>query len=67
MYIYTYKSITTKWWDNPRLAKQAVAKNEYLDSLQCNDIFISIIPYRNLIMALNHFDAFNQFSNEYLI
>ena len=28
MYIYTYKSITTKWWDNPRLAKQAVAKKE---------------------------------------
>ena len=27
MYIYTYKSITTKWWDNPRLAEQAVAKN----------------------------------------
>ena len=28
MYIYTYKSITTEWWDNPRLAKQAVAKKD---------------------------------------
>ena len=31
MYIYTYKSITTKWWDNPRLAKQAVAKKHKED------------------------------------
>ena len=30
MYIYTYKSITAKWWDNPRLAKQAVAKNRVI-------------------------------------
>ena len=27
IYIYTYKSITVKWWDNPRLAEQAVDKN----------------------------------------
>ena len=33
MYIYTYKSITTKWWDNPRLAKQAVAKKIPFTSL----------------------------------
>ena len=32
-----FKSITTKWWDKPRFASQAVAKKPYLSLNQRDD------------------------------